>query len=76
MKRKKEVIVLDSFSFPIENDSPLLLKMKYIYSFVCLFAFSRATPAAYVGFQARGPNRAAAASLHQSHSNAGSEPRL
>ena len=35
---------------------------------VCLFAFSRATPAAYRGSQDRGPIRAA-----QSHSNMGSK---
>ena len=43
---------------------------------VCLFAFSRAAPMAYGGSQARGLIRAVAASLRQSHSNAGSEPRL
>ena len=41
--------------------------------FFCLFAFSRATPEAYGGSQARGLIRAVAASLLQSHSNAGSE---
>ena len=43
---------------------------------VCLFAFSMATPAAYGGSQAKGLIGAAAAGLHQSHSNAGSEPSL
>ena len=38
---------------------------------VCLSAFSRATPAAYGGFQARGLIGAVAVSLRQSHSNAG-----
>ena len=33
-------------------------------------------PVAYGGSQARGPIRAVAASLRQSHSNTGSEPRL
>ena len=42
----------------------------------CLFAFSRAAPEAYGGSQDRGPIRAIAASLRQSHSNAGSQPRL
>ena len=46
-----------------------------IYLFFCLFAFSRATPAAY-GSQARGPIRAVAAGLCHSHSNAGSKPCL
>ena len=49
------------------------LKIKFFLSF---FAFSRAAPAAYGGSQARGQIRAAAAGLRQSHSNAGSEPRL
>ena len=39
----------------------------------CLFAFSRAAPTAYGGPQARGLIGAVAASLCQSHSNAGSE---
>ena len=42
--------------------------------FFCLFVFSRATPAAYGGSQARSLIRTAATSLHQSHSNMGSEP--
>ena len=37
------------------------------------FFFFRATPTAYGGSQARSPVGAAAACLHQSHSNAGSE---
>ena len=49
----------------------------FIYLFTyCFFAFSRATPAAYGGSQARGLIRAAAASLRQSHSNAGSKLHL
>ena len=47
----------------------------FIYLFVC-FVFSRATPMAYGGSQARGLIRAIAAGLYQSHSNAGSEPHL
>ena len=39
-------------------------------------AISRAAPAAYGGSQARGPVGAVATGLRQSHSNAGSEPRL
>ena len=42
----------------------------------CLFVISWAAPAAYGGSQARGLIKAVAASLCQSHSNAGSEPRL
>ena len=40
------------------------------------FGFSRATPGAYEGSQARGPIGAVAAGLRQSHSNAGSEQCL
>ena len=42
----------------------------------CLFVVFRATPVVYGGSQARGLIGAVAASLHHSHSNAGSEPRL
>ena len=48
----------------------------FIYLCICLFAISSAAPVAYGGSQARGPIRAVATSLHQSHSNVGSEPRL
>ena len=44
--------------------------------FFCLFAFSRATPGAYGGSQARGLIGAIATGLRQNHSNAGSKPRL
>ena len=47
----------------------------FFFSF-CLFAISWAAPMAYGGSQARGPIGAVAAGLHQSHRNAGSEPRL
>ena len=43
------------------------------FFFFCLFAFSRATPAAYGGSQARGLIGAVAAGLCHSHSNARSE---
>ena len=51
------------------------------FFFFCLFvvavvAISWAAPAAYGGSQARGPIGAVATGLRQSHSNAGSEPRL
>ena len=48
-------------------------------TFFCLFLFFRlfrAAPEAYGGSQARGLSRAVAASLCQSHINAGSKPRL
>ena len=48
------------------------------FSFLCFlsFVFSRATPTAYGGSQARGLIAAVAASLHQSHSSIGSQPHL
>ena len=49
----------------------------FIYLFIyCLFAISWASPEAYGGSQARGQIGAVATGLCQSHSNAGSEPRL
>ena len=47
----------------------------FVFCF-CLFAFSRAAPAAYRGSQARGLIRDVAAGLCQSHSNARSESHL
>ena len=46
------------------------------FLFFCLFAFSRAAPAAYGGSQARGLIEAVATGLHHSHNNAGSKPHL
>ena len=48
----------------------------HYFNFFCLFAFSRADPAAYGGSQARGLMGAVAAGLRQSHSNVGSKLRL
>ena len=48
----------------------------FLFLFIYFFAISWAAPAAYGGSQARGRIGAAATSLRQSHSNAGSEPRL
>ena len=47
-----------------------------IFFFFLVFLTFRATPAAYGGSQARGPIGTVAASLRQSHSNVGHEPRL
>ena len=46
------------------------------FPLVVIVAISWAPPAAYGGSQARGPIGAVATGLRQSHSNAGSEPRL
>ena len=43
---------------------------------IYLFGLFRAAPAAYGSFQAKGQIGAIAASLHHSHSSAGSEPCL
>ena len=48
----------------------------FFFFFFCLFAVSWAAPAAYGGSQARGQIGDVASGLCQSHSNAGSEPRL
>ena len=48
----------------------------FIYLFVCLFAISWAAPTAHGASPARGWIGAVATGLRQSHSNAGSEPRL
>ena len=53
----------------------------YLFIYFCLLSFdvvaiSWAAPAAYGGSQARGRIGAVATGLRQSHSNAGSEPRL
>ena len=54
----------------------LTRKVHITFFFFCLFAFARAASTVYGGSQARGPIRAAAASLCQSHSNVGSESPL
>ena len=55
---------------------PDVYYLSFFLSFFGLFVFFRAAPTAYGVSQARGPIRAIAASLSQSHSNAGSEPHL
>ena len=45
----------------------------FLFFFFCLYAFSRVTPAAYGGSQARGLVGAVAAGLRQSHSSTGFE---
>ena len=51
----------------------LVFFLFFFFFFALLF---RGAPMAYGGSQARGPIGAIAASLHHSHSNAGSEPCL
>ena len=47
-----------------------------VFFLFCCHFFFWAAPVAYGGSRAVGPIRAAAVGLHQSHSNARSEPRL
>ena len=56
--------------------NPKLLFFFLFYFIFCLFAFSRVSPSAYGGSQARSRIGAVAAGLRQSHSNTGSKPRL
>ena len=53
-----------------------LLSFVVVVVVVVIVAISWAAPAAYGGSQARGRIGPVATGLHQSHSNAGSEPRL
>ena len=52
------------------------ISLENLFFFFGLFAFSRAAPVAYGGFQARGLIGAVVTSLRQSHSNIGSKSRL
>ena len=64
------------------NISPDTIKLRgkhrqnNFFFFFGLFAFSRAAPVAYGGFQARDQIRAVVTGPGQSHSNGGSEPHL
>ena len=75
-------LLLEIFRKELQSPGLLVLLLSSLFSFplfiylFCLFAISRATPAAYGGSQARGQIRAVDAGLHQSHSNTGSKPRL
>ena len=53
-----------------------MLLQIFFFFFFFFFSLSRAAPAAYGGYQARGPIGAVAPGLCQSHSNAGSKPHL
>ena len=65
---------LKTFFFFFRTIVQVIQVGKWIFLFV--LAFSRAAPEAYGGSQARGLIGAAAASLHHSQSNMGSEPPL
>ena len=53
-----------------------IFRLFFFFFFFFVFGHFRATPLAYGGSEARGRIGAVAASLHHSHSNLGSEPRL
>ena len=55
---------------------PQLVAKTDLFFFFVYLLFLWAAPTAYGGSQARGLIGAVATGLHQSHSNAGSEPRL
>ena len=65
---------------PRPDSSVLFAEEAKLFCEVCLlsllFFFGGASPAAHGSSQARSPLGAAAAGLHHSHSNAGSEPHL
>ena len=63
----------NSSHFKVENWKLQIQRIQLMGLLFCLF---RTAPTAYGGSQARGPIRAAATGLHQSHCNAGSKPRL
>ena len=60
----------------LQKENFILFYFIFIYLFLSFFAISWPAPVGYGGSQARGPIGAVVAGLHQSHSNAGSEPRL
>ena len=60
----------------IEYKIDIYIFKVHSFFFFCLPVFSRATPVAYEGSQARGPVGAVAPGLRQSHSNAESKPCL
>ena len=67
---------IDCF-FPVEwSWHPYQRSFDHTHARLSVILIFTATPAAYGGSQARGRIRATAASLHHSHSNAGSEPHL
>ena len=70
VQRTVYIIILAEYNIEIT------LRFFFFFFLVFFFAISWAAPAAYGDSQVRGRIRAVAASLCQSRSNAGSEPRL
>ena len=80
LPKAKNLDISESSGHLIMDSCPQQKQLKiYIVTFFFFFfflVFSRATPAACGGSQARGSIRAVATGLCQSHSNMGSQPRL
>ena len=74
--RTQNLMVTSWIRFRCAMRGTAVLPFLFFFFFFGLFAISWAAPTAYGGSQARGLNGAVATGLHQSHSNAGSEPRL
>ena len=52
------------------------INIRKLNMYIFIYFLIRASSAAYGSSQVKGPIRAAAASLHHSHSNSGSKPSL
>ena len=79
MQRNVYVAVLDGMFGNTWNEIDLVLMFFLFFGFFfffCLFAFSGPAPSAYGSSQDKGPIRAVAAGLPQSHCNTGSELHL
>ena len=75
----KPILSTSSFCIQVlllQSQIYFLLYYFFLFFIFCLCAFSRASPVAYGGSQARGPVRSVATSLHHSHSNGRSETCL
>ena len=77
----RKVLVASSFhciffAACIHKSEPSHFVVFLLLLFFLFWFFFRATPVAYGSSQARGGIGAAAAGLHHSHSNVGSEPHL
>ena len=77
LQLKMQMLIL-----PILNDFQEKMEFEFFchplsfFFFSFLFAFSRATPEAYGGSQAKGLISVVATGLRQNHSNLGSKPHL
>ena len=65
-----------NFAFMVTNKNGNLINTIYLFIYLFTYLFRAALAVVYGSFPARGGIRSAAASLHHSHCNVGSEPRL